>query len=44
MTDKSKTKEEYQMYIVNFNTGAGNQQASTLEEAKQIAIDLMTYY
>jgi len=31
------------MYIVNFNTGAGNQEAATLEEAKQVAVDLMTY-
>lgn len=31
------------MYIVNLNTGAGNQEAHTLEEAKEIAIDLMTY-
>lgn len=31
------------MYIVNFNTGAGNQEVATLEEAKQVAVDLMTY-
>lgn len=31
------------MYIVNFNTGAGNQEAATLEEAKQLALDGMAY-
>ena len=31
------------MYIVNFNTGAGNQEVTTLEEAKQVAVDFMTY-
>lgn len=37
------TKEELSMYIVNFNTGAGNLEATTLEEAKQLALDGMAY-
>ncbi|PAD72863.1 hypothetical protein [Paenibacillus campinasensis] len=31
------------MFIVNFNTGAGNQQAPTLEEAKQKAVDSISF-
>ncbi|GIQ63692.1 hypothetical protein PACILC2_22600 [Paenibacillus cisolokensis] len=31
------------MYKVNFNTGAGNATAATLEEAKQIARDELAY-
>lgn len=31
------------MYTVNFNTGVGNVEVATLEEAKQVAVDLMTY-
>lgn len=31
------------MYTVNFNTGAGNQEANTLEEAKQLAVEGISY-